>query len=102
MANRPNENAAVPGASAAKDYGKIDSDKSRDIMTEVGKSKGKENNSADFGNDSQKSRDVNQKAEESRSDAQEKSSSVDPPPIERQRESQLERAPAETPRKYPS
>jgi hypothetical protein len=40
-----------PGGSGAGGYGKIDSAKSRDIMTETGKSKGLQNNPGDFGND---------------------------------------------------
>ena len=35
---------------SAGSYGKIDSSKSRDIMTETGKSQGRQNSPGDFGN----------------------------------------------------
>jgi hypothetical protein len=50
MANQPNETAPASSQDADRAYGKIDTEKTRDIMTEVGKSKGRRNNSGDFGN----------------------------------------------------
>jgi hypothetical protein len=50
MAHPPDENTPAPGKSSDLGYGKIDAGKSRDIMAEVGKSKGQQNNSGDFGN----------------------------------------------------
>jgi hypothetical protein len=50
MADQPTGKPAAPGKGPQLGYGKIDSAKSRDIMTEVGKSKGQRNNSGDFGN----------------------------------------------------
>jgi hypothetical protein len=102
MANRANEDAAPPGGAPAKGYGKIDTNKEQDIMTDVGRSKGEGNNSADFGNDGEKAREVNRRADESRRDASQKSSSADDLPLDRELKSQADGKPVEPPRKYPS
>jgi|GEM_PF-2926916 len=50
MAQPPDEKTPASGKNPELGYGKIDPGKTRDIMTEVGKSKGQQNNSGDFGN----------------------------------------------------
>lgn len=50
MAKQTHRNSAASSNAADRGYGKVDTNKERDITTEVGKSKGQENNSGDFGN----------------------------------------------------
>jgi hypothetical protein len=50
VTKQSNDKPAAPSRSATGGYGKVDTDASRDVMTEVGKSKGQNNNSGDFGN----------------------------------------------------
>jgi len=50
MAHPSDEKAPASGKDSDLGYGKVDPGKARDIMTEVGKSKGQQNNSGDFGN----------------------------------------------------
>jgi hypothetical protein len=50
VANQVNEKAPASSHDTQSEYGKVDDGKTRDIMTEVGRSKGQQNNSGDFGN----------------------------------------------------